>query len=435
MSTKHEQILQYIETLAIGHKISVRGLAKALQVSDGTAYRAIKEAEMQGLVSALDRVGTVRIEQKQSKQIERLTFEEVVGIVEGTVLGGHRGLYKTLQRFVIGAMQLDAMDRYVDKGSLMIVGNRDQVQKFSLEHGAAVLITGGFDVSPEVQRLANTLELPIISCSYDTFTTATLINRAIDDRLIKKDILFVQDIVQKEDLAVLHRNLTVRDYYHLVEVTGHERVPVVDAYHRLVGVVTPRDVADASGTDAVEQYMSRHPVTVSLQTTVAAASHRMVWEGIEMLPVIQNRKLVGVLSRQDVLKALQERNRQPQMGETLEDIVIQGFKTTPHDDQTITIAGDVTPQMTSGVGTLAVGALMTLMQHAALQCLSQFRTVDLVVENIALYFLKPVSVDTRIELTARMLDFGRRFAKIEIDLSDGIDKLAKALVTVQMTER
>ena len=47
MSTKHEQILRYIESLTVGEKISVRQVAKALEVSDGTAYRAIKEAENQ----------------------------------------------------------------------------------------------------------------------------------------------------------------------------------------------------------------------------------------------------------------------------------------------------------------------------------------------------------------------------------------------------
>ncbi len=50
MPTKHDQILAYIETLPVGERISVRLIAKNLQVSEGTAYRAIKEAENVGLV-------------------------------------------------------------------------------------------------------------------------------------------------------------------------------------------------------------------------------------------------------------------------------------------------------------------------------------------------------------------------------------------------
>ena len=145
MATKHEQILQHIDRLPIGSKISVRQIAKDLDVSEGTAYRAIKEAETQGYVSTIERVGTVRIEKKQKENIERLTFAEVVNIVDGHVLGGREGLHKTLNKFVIGAMQLEAMMRYIDAGSLLIVGNRYQAHKIALQQGAAVLITGGFD--------------------------------------------------------------------------------------------------------------------------------------------------------------------------------------------------------------------------------------------------------------------------------------------------
>lgn len=65
--TKHEQILQYIESLPVGEKISVRQIAKEMGVSEGTAYRAIKDAETKGYVSTIERVGTIRIEQKRKK--------------------------------------------------------------------------------------------------------------------------------------------------------------------------------------------------------------------------------------------------------------------------------------------------------------------------------------------------------------------------------
>lgn len=435
MSTKHEQILEHIESLSVGSRISVRRIARDLSVSEGTAYRAIKEAEIQGLVSAIDRIGTVRIERQQKKNIERLTFAEVVNIVEGTVLGGRDGLHKTLQRFVIGAMQLEAAVRYIEAGSLMIVGNREQVQKTSLEHGAAVLITGGFEASEEVQKLADELNLPLISCTYDTFTTATMINRAIYDRLIKKDILLVEDVVANQQLVVLNRNQTTKDYFQLVEQTGHARVPVVDDHERLVGVVTARDVAEAAATDTVEQHMSRQPYTVSPKAPIAAAAHRMVWEGIEMLPVVQNRKLIGVISRQDIIKALQIMSRQPQVGETLERGVLQGLEEVYNEDHSLSVFAEVTPSMTGSVGTLAVGSLTTLIEYSAVACVQRNRRADMVVENLTLYFMKPIPVDVKLEVRARLLDYGRRFAKIDVEVFDGADRAAKALLTTQLLER
>ncbi len=186
MTTKHEQIIAHIESLDVGSKISVRQIAKELAVSEGTAYRAIKEAENLGFVSTIERVGTIRIKRKHKENIEKLTFAEVVNIVDGQVLGGRDGLHKTLSKFVIGAMKLEAMMRYIDVDSLVIIGNREKAHELVLQSGGAVLITGGFDTTDEVKRMADKYHMPVISTSYDSFTVATMINRAIYDRLIKK---------------------------------------------------------------------------------------------------------------------------------------------------------------------------------------------------------------------------------------------------------
>lgn len=305
--TKHEQILRHIQSLDVGNKISVRQIAKALQVSEGTAYRAIKDAENQGLVSTIERVGTIRIEKKQKENIEKLTYAEVINIVDGQVLGGRNGLYKTLTKFVIGAMKAEAMMRYVDAGNLLIVGNREQVHKLAIEAGAAVLITGGFDTNEEVKQIADRLELPIISTSYDTFTVATMINRAIYDQLIKKEIALVEDIlIPREKTNYLTTSHTVEKWHELNSQTGHSRYPVVDSENKLYGMVTSKDVIGVSPFVEVEKVMTKSPIAVSPKTSVASSAHMMVWEGIELLPVIdQNKKLVGIISRQDVLKAPQ----------------------------------------------------------------------------------------------------------------------------------
>ncbi|WP_067624112.1 DRTGG domain-containing protein [Alicyclobacillus acidiphilus] len=435
MATKHQQILSYIESLPLGAQISVRKIARVLGVSEGTAYRAIKEAEVEGLVSTVDRIGTVRIERKQKAQIERLTFAEVARIVEGTVLGGRDGLHKTLGRFVIGAMETEYISRYLNPGSLMIVGNREHVQRMSLKSGAAVLITGGFTASSTVERLANDYQLPLISCSYDTFTTAALINRALYDRMIKKDILYVEDVMPTQNLVTLHPTDSVRDYYHLVEQTGHTRVPVVDEDGRLVGILSPRDVAEADPSGAIATFMTRQPVTVTPKTTIASASHRMAFEGIEMMPVVRNRDLIGVLTRQDVIRALQIMSRQPQVGETVEDVVVRDFQQIWSGENQVTLRGQVTPQMTTSGGTLATGALTTIIQEAARVCLRRVRHVDMVVENMTLYMLKPASVDTVIDAHAQVLDYGRRYAKVEVVVRDKSDTFAKALLTAQWIER
>jgi predicted transcriptional regulator len=436
LATKHEQILEHIESLDVGSKISVRQVAKELAVSEGTAYRAIKDAENQGLVSTIERVGTIRIKKKQKENIEKLTYAEVVNIVDGQVLGGRSGLHKTLNKFVIGAMKLEAMMRYIDPGSLLIVGNRDQVHKIALQAGSAVLITGGFDAEEEAKQLADELELPIISTSYDSFTVGTMINRAIYDQLIKKEIVLVSDILTPVEQSIfLNTTDFVQKWYEYNQETTHSRYPVVDHTMKVVGIATSKDVINADRDTPIDKVMTRNPITISERTSVAAAAHMMIWEGIELLPVInQSHKLVGIISRQDVLKALQMIQKQPQVGETFDDLITSRFvDESKGSDYRLTCR--INPQMTNHLGTLSHGVMTTLVTDAGSRVLRKYKKGDLVVENITLYFIKPVQIDSTIEIRPKVLEMSRKFGKVDVEIYSEGQVVGKALMMAQLIDR
>jgi predicted transcriptional regulator len=432
--TKHEQILRHIEDLKLGSRISVRKIAKNMEVSEGTAYRAIKEAENQGLVSTKERIGTVRVEKKLRQNIDKLTFAEVVNMVDGQVLGGAKGLHKTLHKFVIGAMEQDAMMRYIEAGSLLIVGNRNKAHLCALEQGAGVLITGGFNTSPEVKVLADELELPIISSSYDTFTVASMNNRAIYDRMIKKKIMLVEDILASgAALFALKANSTLKDWQRMSEDTGYSRFPVVDEWNRIIGVVTSKDMVGASIQQSVDKLMTRNPLTGSPQTSIASAAHMMVWEGIELLPVVDtNRKIVGVLNRSDILKAMQTIQKQPQNGETFEDLIWSGMEEVRDEKGKLQFHGVITPQMTNHLGTVSEGVLTTLMTQAAYRIVQEHKKGDLVMDNMSTYFLKPLQIDSKIEIRPTIIEVSRKFGKIDVEIYHAGALVSKAMLTAQV---
>lgn len=428
--------MQHIEKLAVGSKISVRQVAKDLALSEGTAYRAIKEAENQGFVSTIERVGTIRIEKKQKENIEKLTYAEVVNIVDGLVLGGRKGLHKSLNKFVIGAMKLEAMMRYVDAGNLVIVGNRDEAQKNALKAGAAVLITGGFLANDDAIALADQLELPIISTSYDTFTVAAMINRAIYDRLIKKEIVLVSDILIPLDHAHFLLTADTAERWHILnKETRHSRYPVVDSNMKLQGVITAKDIIDHSTDTVIEKVMTKNPLTVNKHTSLATAAHMMIWEGIELLPVVNPyQKLEGLISRQDVLKALQMIQRQPQVGETIDDLITSHMEDISEGKEVICRC-EVTPQMTNYLGSISYGAITTLVGEAGSRALKKYKKGDLVVENLTLYFLKPVQIESVIEIRPRVLEVSRRYGKVDVEVFHEEAVVGKAMMMAQLIDR
>ncbi|WP_102346718.1 DRTGG domain-containing protein [Bacillus sp. Marseille-P3661] len=438
MATKHEQILQHIETLEVGSKISVRQIAKDLTVSEGTAYRAIKDAENKGLVSTIERVGTIRIEKKKKENIEKLTYAEIVNIVDGQVLGGREGLHKTLNRFVIGAMKVEAMMRYTGAGDLLIVGNRTRAHVEALKAGAAVLITGGFDTEESTKQLADDYKLPIISTSYDTFTVATMINRAIYDQLIKKEIVVVDDILTSVDRTFFMKTTDqVENWYELNRETGHSRYPVVDENMKVHGMVTSKDVLGVERTITIDKVMTKNPLTVNAKTSVANSAHIMVWEGIEVLPVIDDsNRLLGIISRQDVLKALQMIQRQPQIGDTIDDIVTNQFaEITEHGSKEEVYECKITPQMTNHLGTISYGVFTTIVTEAGSRVLRSYKKGDLVIENLTIYFIKPVQIETTLSIHPKVLEVGRRFGKVDVEVYNEGHLVGKALIMAQLIDR
>lgn len=435
-STKHEQIIRHIEQLEVGSRISVRKIAQELDVSEGTAYRAIKDAENRGIVSTKERTGTVRVETKQHARIDTLTFQEIVRMVDGEVLGGAAGLHKTLNKFVIGAMQLEAMIRYIEPGNLLIVGNRNKAHHSALTLGAGVLITGGFHTTDDVKALADELELPIISSGYDTFTVAALINRAIYDRLIKKKIVLVGDILRSDmPLAYLRKSDTVDELLRKIEETNHNRFPVVDDSFKPVGVITTKDIIGATGAHTVDKLMTRNPVTVTTQTSVAAAGHRMVWEAVELLPVIDDKgKLQGVISRKDVLKAMQNIQMQPHSGETLEDQIWSRFEEKRDGQGRLYFYGTVAAHMSSQVGNLSEGLLASLIHQVAGRAMKELRRGDLHADSVSVYYLAPVEIDQQIELLPNIIESSRRFCKLEVEVTCGGKKAAMAMITARLLD-
>ena len=437
MTSKHQQIIRYIESLPVGEKISVRSIAKNMEMSEGTAYRAIKEAENIGIVSTIERVGTIRIERKTKDNLEKLSFGEIIKVIEGEVFGGHDGLDKILNRFVIGAMTLDAMTRYIQPESLVIIGNREDAQLLALNQGAAVLITGGFQATPQLIQKADELKIPLMGTTYDTFTVASLINRAMTDQLIKKKIMIVADIYNDlENTNYMRMDQTVKEYRQLSEKTGNSRFPVINHSNRLVGVVSAKDILAKADTLTMERVMTKNPSVSKLHASVASVAHSMIWNGLEMLPVVQdNMELIGIISRRDVMKAMQLTQRQPQVGNTFEDDVSENLEIVEVNPTSAHFSFTVTPQMTNNLGMLSFGVLCEVVSVASKEFIHRSQRRNTVIEQLEMHYLKMIPIESKISIQIQTLDNGRKVSKLDISVLLENSVVAKAIMSNQLMER
>ena len=143
--------------------------------------------------------------------------------------------------------------------------------------------------------------------------------------------LRVREIMHK-DWPTLEPDATVEDAIRLFAETRISGAPVVDAQGRLLGIVTEgdlifqdaeikapgfldilggliplgnteeyrREVLKSAGVTA-DEVMTEDPVTVDPDATLAECATLMAEERRKILPVVEGERLVGVITRMDIL--------------------------------------------------------------------------------------------------------------------------------------
>lgn len=431
--TKHEQIIRFIKKLEINTKVSVRQIAKELDVSEGTAYRAIKEAESQGLVSSIPKVGTIRIQAEEEREIEDLTLREISLITEGEVLSGQVSLAIAPARFIIGSNSPEILEKYLQKDTLLIVGNLEDAMRMGLQHDCHLMVSGAYTVPKELIQLAEEKNLVILSSPYDTFEAVSLLNRAVYDRLTEKELVRVEDIMVN-DVNYLMADVTVESWYQKSLATGHSRFPVVDPNMKVVGIVTAVDVAGIDRKASILTAMSKDVLTVERHTLVSHLSRLLLWEGFELVPILEEGKLVGVVSRQDILKAFQQAQKQPQVGETVDNLVMSGFKLEEWEEGT-KISGEITQFMINEYGAASPGIIVTLISTVAyIACRKKLR-LETVPDSFTVHHMEPLPVGDQVQVYARIIHLEKKSCVIDISLYANNTLKAKAIINSRIIKK
>lgn len=91
--------------------------------------------------------------------------------------------------------------------------------------------------------------------------------------------------------------------------------------------------------------------------------------------------------------------------------------------------------MTNYMGTISYGVFTTIVTEAANRALRSFKKGDLVIENITIYFIKPVQIDSIVEIRPKVLELGRKFGKVDVEVYNEGVVVGKAMLMAQLLER
>jgi len=123
------------------------------------------------------------------------------------------------------------------------------------------------------------------------------------------------------DVISLAPRSTIRDALDLMERERIRHILVVDEHDRLCGIVSDRDVkrmlADRRAHGSVEHaldrplstIMTRNVLHLDADATLIEAAELMCREKISALPIVDDERLTGIITAEDVLWAFVELDR------------------------------------------------------------------------------------------------------------------------------
>jgi IMP dehydrogenase len=171
-------------------------------------------------------------------------------------------------------------------------------------------------------RLTRNIKLntPIVSAAMDTVTEATMaiaiareggIGVVHKNMSIEDQAKHVKSVKRAEngmiyDPITIKADASVNDAMNLMKEYKIGGIPVVDAHHKLVGIVTNRDLRfeHEMGRRIQEVMTSEHIITTGQETNLEKAADILQKHKIEKLPVVdEHNRLIGLITYKDITKA------------------------------------------------------------------------------------------------------------------------------------
>jgi len=252
MTSKNERVMDYIAGLEAGEKVSVRTLAQVLKVSEGTAYKSIKQAEAQGLVITRPKVGTVRINLRSATDDNERTLAEAARSIGALCLCGSDKAAKIELPYVVVAdgneKQFRDAVRRVGGAVLCVIGGRPELYATAIGLGCHILLSGGSMMSNELLQRAEKEGLCVFASEQNSSTLLGMLNRRLQTGFTQRDMPQVRDWMQMP--RYLYHDDMITEWYRLYS----------DMYYRGSGCAVVDDRLQICGTVEASDAMKAEPL-------------------------------------------------------------------------------------------------------------------------------------------------------------------------------
>lgn len=230
--------IEYRTTTGVRREISLKrawGLMKELGV---VTLPITKHGRLEGVITTED-IATAYMDVIDSKILStaHTAYKNIVDTVDGEMICGNIEEYYTEGKVLIAAANPDMMENYIEKGDLVILGNRYESQLCAIEMNAScILVCEGATVSQTIQKMAAEHGCAIIQSPHDTYTVARLINQSmpISYFMTRENIVKFKTDDYTDDIIGIMGKKRFRDF------------PIEDRKGNYAGMISRRNIINAN---------------------------------------------------------------------------------------------------------------------------------------------------------------------------------------------
>ena len=136
---------------------------------------------------------------------------------------------------LVGAGNPEALEEFIHKGDIIILGNRYESQICAIEKGVGcIIVCANYKVAETILKLAEENDVAVISTPYDTYSVARLMNQSMP----------VRHFMRKDNLIMFEEDSYIEDIRQVMSKERHRDFPIVDGLGKYVGMISRRYLMD-----------------------------------------------------------------------------------------------------------------------------------------------------------------------------------------------
>jgi len=165
------------------------------------------------------------------------SFSNIVETLDGQLVVGDINQSLEEGKVLIAAANPDLMESYIEKGDIVILGNRYESQLCAIEMNAkCIIVCDGAKVSFTISKLATEHDCTIIKTPYDTYTVARLINQSMPIGYFMRHV---------EKIVTFTKDDFIDDIREVMAKKRHRDFPILDKNGKLCGMISRRNLLGA----------------------------------------------------------------------------------------------------------------------------------------------------------------------------------------------